>query len=254
MNKTVIGIMYTATLVFAFALSASAQTVPEQKPPATPPVAPPVSPCPKLELHSTTPGPVKDGRPVKFMATLTGGDQKVIPIFIWSTTAGSIITGQGTPNIDVDSSGAGADKAITASILIGGFPPECTADASFTIPVAGPAKKLEEYGSIKDGEEAPRLDGFAANVTTSDQAYIIVYAGRTSPRGHANTELRRIRAYLVKAGVTADRIGAIDGGYKEEISHELWLVPIGADAPRPSPTVSAKEIVFPKTQPVTKKP
>ncbi len=243
--------MSAAALIAAFALCTAAQVTPEQKPPA----APPVAPCPKLDVRSPTPGPVKDGRPVKFTATLAGGDPKVTPIFIWTTTAGVITTGQSTPNIDVDSTGAGVDKAITASILIGGFPGECTADASFTVPVAGPAKKLDEYGSVKDEDEIARLDSFYANITPTDLAYVISYAGRTGPRGQSNSDLRRIRAHLVKAGVPAERIGAIDGGFREEITHELWLVPMGADAPRPSPTISPKDIVYPKptpTQPVKK--
>ena len=240
----------TAALFAAFAIYTPAQVTPDQKAPATPPV----SPCPKLEVHPAVQGPVKDGRPIKFTATLAGGDQKVTPIFIWTTTAGAITTGQGTANIEVDSTGAGADKAITASILIGGFPGECSVDANTTVPVIAPAKKMDEYGVLKDEEETAKLDSFATNITTSDQAFIIAYAGRTSPRGQANTDLRRIRAYILKLGISPDRIGTIDGGYREGISHELWLVPIGADTPRPSPTIAAKDIVFPKTPPVVKKP
>ena len=238
-----------AVLLVAFAISTPAQVTP-----ANLPATPPVSPCPKLDVHPVVQGPVKDGKPIKFTATLSSGDPKVIPVFIWTTTAGAITTGQGTANIEVDSTGAGADKSLTASILISGFPGECAADANTTVPVIAPAKKLDEYGVIKEEEESPRLESFATSITVSDQAVIIAYAGRTSPRGQANANLRRIRAYILKLGISPDKIGTIDGGYREEISHELWLVPIGADTPRPSPTIAAKDIVFPKTPPVVKKP
>ena len=254
MNNTLIGWISAAALMAIFGICTSAQVPPEQKPPSNPPAAAAAAPCPKLEVRTPTPRPVKDGKPVQFTATITGGDPKISPIFIWSTTAGVITSGQNTPNIEVDSTGAGADKAITASILISGFPGECTADASTTIPVAGPAKKVDEYGSVKEEDEAARLDNFFANITPGELTYILAYAGRTSPRGQANADLKRIRAYLVKAGVPSERIGTIDGGFKEEITRELWLVPEGADAPRPSPTISAKDIVYPKTLPPVKKP
>src|SRR5436189_1112949 len=99
MNKPVIGMTLSTALLAASALFTAAQ-VPEQKTPANPPPAPPVSPCPKLEVRTPTARPVKDGRPVQFTATLTGGDPKVTPIFIWSTSAGVIVSGQSTPNIE----------------------------------------------------------------------------------------------------------------------------------------------------------
>ena len=254
MRIKVTGMISATALCVAFAIYVPGQVMPEQKPPANPPATPPVSPCPKLEVHPAIQGAVKDGRPIKFTATLTGGDSKVTPIFIWTTTAGAITAGQGTANIDVDSTGAGADKAITASILIGGFPGECAADANTTVPVIPPAKKFDEYGVIKDQEETAKLESFTTSVTVGDQAFIIAYAGRTSPRGQAGVELRRIKAYILKLGIQPDHIATIDGGYREEIAHELWLVPIGADAPRPSPTIAAKDIVFPKPTPPVKKP
>ena len=257
MNKTVINMIFAMALVATLAIYTSAQ---DQKappnPPGTPPAAPPVSPCPKLEVHATTPVPVKEGRPVKFTATLNGGDAKVTPIYIWTTTAGSIVSGQATGTIEVDSSGAGSEKSITASILIGGFPGECTADAYTTIQVIPPARKIDEYGTIKEEEETAKLDSFAGGVGQNELAFVITYAGRTSPRGQSGIELRRLRAYLAKAGISPDRVGAIDGGFKEEVTHELWIVPIGADTPRPTPTIAAKDIVYPKPTPApaVKKP
>ena len=257
MNKMVINTVFATTLVVAFAICLSAQDQkPPPNPPGTPAGVPPVSPCPKLEVHSTTPVPVKEGRPVKFTATLSGGDAKVTPIYIWTTTAGSIVSGQATGTLEVDSSGAGAEKTITASILIGGFPGECKADASTTIQVIPPARKIDEYGPIREEEETARLDSFAGGVGSNELAFVITYAGRTSPRGQSGIELRRIRTYLAKVGISPDRVGAIDGGFKEEVTHELWIVPIGADTPRPTPTIAAKDIVYPKPTlvPAVKKP
>lgn len=249
--------IWLAVLLAVLTLCGSAQTTPrpEQKQ-APPQVAPPqneplVASCPRIEVRSAG-RPVRDGEQVPFAAILSGGDTKVAPIYSWSISSGVMTGGQGTANIMVDSTGAGADKAITATLLVGGFAPECVADANTAVNVAGPAKKLDEYATIKEDAEAVRLNYFIPSVSESERAFVIVYAGRTSPRGQAKTDLIRIKAYLVKAGTPVDHIVTIDGGFKEELSHELWIVPIGAESPRPKPTLSAKDIVFPKAVPMKK--
>src|SRR5580765_4418621 len=142
-------------LVASFVLTAPAQErKAEQKPiPATIPAAEtPVSPCPSIELRAPQ-KTVRDGEQVGFTAMLSGGDAKVAPLFNWSISAGTMLSGQGTSKIGVDSTGAGADKGITATVQIGGFPPECTADATVTLYVAGPARKIDEFGALPESDE-----------------------------------------------------------------------------------------------------
>ena len=259
MSKTVIGMFLAAVLMIGSAIWVPAQTPPpppQQKPPEQnqPPqiVSLPMS-CPNLEINRPQ-LPIRDGQTVKFQVNL-GVDPKTNVIFNWSISAGTVVSGQGTSAIEVDTTGAGADKTMTTSLLVSGLAPECQYEATSTINVAGPAKKLDEYGTIKDEDETARLDRFIPAVTAREQAYIIVYAGRSNVRGQANTDLRRIRAYLLKAGLPTDRIVTLDGGYREELTRELWLVPVGAEVPKRSPTVNAKEIVFPKPTPAPiKKP
>ncbi|MBV8857759.1 MAG: hypothetical protein JOZ02_12560, partial [Acidobacteria bacterium] len=43
-------------------------------------------------------------------------------------------------------------------------------------------------------------------------------------------------------GITADRIVTVDGGYREELTVELWVVPSGATPPAASPTVDPSEV------------
>lgn len=244
-----------------FAICVPAQSRPDEKRPPAANTPPPPSgeqviaaaPCPKVEIR-TAQRPVRDGEQVAFTVNLTGGDTKIAPTFYWSISAGAVSGGQGTRNIGVDTTGAGTDKAITANVLVGGFPPECVVDASATIDVAAPAAKLDEYESLAETEENDRLNAFMAAITEKEQAYIFVYAGRTSPRGYASTDLRRIRAYLLKAGMPPSRLVTIDGGFREGAVHELWIVPVGAEAPRSTPTLHARDIVYPKTAPAVKKP
>ena len=249
----------SALFCISVGCSISAQVAPPPRPtpaPQTPPLPteqPPATvQCPHLEMHPSL-QIVRDGAPIKFMASISGGDQKNL-ILSWSISGGTITNGQGTPAIDVDTTGAGAEKNISASLLIGGFPPECAYEATSSVVVAGPAKKVDEYGTLKEEEETAKLDAFIATVTPAEQAWIIVYAGRNAVRGQAVAETRKIRAYLLKSGTSSNQIVTIDGGFREEATHELWLVPIGAESPKATPTISPKDIVYPKPTPPVKKP
>ncbi|MFN2501563.1 MAG: hypothetical protein ABR530_06090 [Pyrinomonadaceae bacterium] len=262
MKRAFHGVAGIILLVTVFAVSVGAQTPPAENPPAPqPPAAVPTGTpgCPKIGVKTST-QPIRDGAPVKFTASVAGGDPKVAALYDWSITGGSVTAGQGTLSIVVDSTGAGTDKAITATLLVGGYAPECVMTATATAPIAGPAQKVDEFGALSEEEQGKRLDSFMAFVTPAEQAYVIAYGGKVSPRGTAYNNLKKIRTHLMKGGAPNERIITIDGGYREEPFHELWLVPIGAEPPRPNPTVDPKEVTPPKPQktpaphPAKKKP
>jgi hypothetical protein len=53
---------------------------------------------------------------------------------------------------------------------------------------------------------------------------------------------RRAVEYLTTArGIGRDRLIFINGGYRESNSFELWVVPQGAEAPRPTPTLTPEQ-------------
>ncbi len=259
--KNALLIFGSSLLTGVLALGTSAQT-PEQ--PAPPPPPAPAEkalpedqtladPCPKIGLKAPN-QPVRDGVPVRFTASLSGGDKKVVPIFDWSVSAGAIRSGQGTANIEVDTTGAGVDRVIHATLLIGGLSTECISSETSVVQIAGPAQKADEFGPVSDEEMAKRIESIIASLSSNDQVYIFVYAGRTNVRGYASSTLRQIRAHALKSGLTSDRLATVDGGYREEAAFELWAVPIGAEPPKPTPTVSAREIVFPRPTPPVKRP
>lgn len=248
------------TLLAAIARCVSGQVMPttdKNQPPPPPPAGgqmiPAVVPCPFMEITKPQ-QPIRDGATVKLSANVQGREQATPPLYVWTISSGSITSGQGTTTIEIDTTGAGLDKEIRATLQVSGLPPECQYEAKATFTVAAPAKKVDEYGELPEDKEKEHLDAFIANITDKEQAYIFVYAGRTSPRGQASADIKRIRAYLLKAGTSSDRIVTIDGGFREQIAHDLYIVPIGAESPRSSPTVSAKDIVYPKPTPPVKKP
>jgi hypothetical protein len=250
--------MKKSALLFAFYLIAISVLAPEAAaqdplPPPEPPPAEkqqpadqaPQNPCPKITLKGPT-QPVKDGAPVRLTASLAGGDKKVDPIFVWSISAGMIRSGQGTVSIEVDTAGAGAERVIQATFLIGGYPPECTSSETTAVPVAPPPHMADEFGALPDAELAARVESIAASVPSGDQVYFMAYAGRTDVRGYASATLRQIRSVAIRSGISGDRLVTLDGGFREQAAFEVWVVPQGAEAPVPSPSINAKDIIFPK--------
>ena len=209
--------------------------------------------CPKIEIRSPMNQIVREGTPVTFSAAQTGGDAAVAPTFVWSTSAGIIMSGQGTRNISVDSNGAALDRQITASLWVSGYPGECASQFSQIVKVAGPAIKFDEFAELKPDLEAEHIKSLTDSLYgVNDNIFVITYAGRNSPRSYATAALKRIKAQIVLNGVTSDRIGIIDGGFREEPAFELWIVPVGADMPKSTPTIKAKDIIYPKTTPAKK--
>lgn len=122
------------------------------------------------------------------------------------------------------------------------------------------AKKFDKFGNICCEDEKARLDNFAIQLLKEPEAqgYIIFYEGRRYAscydsrariprRGEAAARIARVKPYLVDTrGVDARRIVVINGGYREEWTAELWIIPKGATPPNPSPTLAAKDIRFRK--------
>ena len=81
------------------------------------------SPCPTVIV--SCPSGIEAKQPTTFQTTLAGGDPTITPTYLWTVSAGKIISGQGTPKIVVDVS-EHAGKWVTATVKLGGFDPRCT--------------------------------------------------------------------------------------------------------------------------------
>lgn len=80
--------------------------------------------CPVLSVDCPA-GEVEEGQTVRFKAHVVGGDLRVVnPTYRWTVSAGKIVAGQGTPEIAVETAGAG-DRGITAAVEVGKYPVEC---------------------------------------------------------------------------------------------------------------------------------
>jgi hypothetical protein len=201
--------------------------------------------CPTITVDCPT-SLTQAGQSVTFTASSSGGDPNATLTYNWTVSAGTISSGQGTSSITVDTTGVGG-QSITATVSVGGLDPRCTASASCTATIGAQpvARRFDTYGNIKRNDEKARLDNFANELQADpgSQGYIIGYGGRTSRPGEGQARADRAKDYLVNSrGIDAGRIQTMDGGYMEEPTTELWIVPQGATPPTASPTVDPSEV------------
>ncbi len=87
---------------------------------------------------------------------------------------------------------------------------------------------LDFYGNVCWEDEKARLDNFAIHTQENSNTFglIVVYAGRRSCSGEVQTRAERAWKWVVeKRGVEASRVVWKDGGYREDVTIELWLFP-----------------------------
>ena len=83
-------------------------------------------------------------------------------------------------------------------------------------------------GNILPVDEKARLDNLVSSLRQEpDQmAYIFVYAGKRPCAGEALAKMAFVKNHLVKTrGMEPDRVILQDGGYREELTIEMWLWP-----------------------------
>jgi len=218
------------------------------------------SPCP-FPVNASAPEQVNDGEIIKYIADVAYNGKAGL-IYAWTVSPANahIISGAGTPTINVDSTGL-AGQRITATLLVddGSGDPMCRQSAQASTFVPMPPKRdivgreFDVCCSCSYDDQKARLDNLAVELQNdpSTSSYVIAYAGRTSPIGQADRLLTRSRDYLVtQRGVDASRVVLVNGGFREEDCVEVWIVPRGATPPKPTPTVQAGDVKPSKLAPV----
>ncbi len=89
--------------------------------------------CPTVRANG--PDVVRAGESINFTVTTEGGDPSSTPTYSWTVSAGTIISGQGTPSILVDTTGV-FNREVTATAHCGGYAPSCPTGASITTNIA----------------------------------------------------------------------------------------------------------------------
>jgi len=131
-----------------------------------------------------------------------------------------------------------AHAGATAPPPTSGFPP---------VPAPTSSRKIDEYGNIRWRDEQLRLDNIAIEARNDPTAvtYLVCYGGRRSYEGEASRRCGRAARYLkTKRGIEAARVVTLDGGFREELTVECWVLPVRTQPPALSPTVDPTEVTF----------
>lgn len=135
--------------------------------------------------------------------------------------------------------------------------------ASFSSAQAPEAKLIDEAGDLPCGDYLGRIDLLLAQTTEAENSIAVVmyYEGKYTER----LESGKTRTFLPTSGEVEGRvrwlqhyvlgfrkfprgkIRFVSGGYRENSSMDLWIVPRGAALPQPSKTVET--IKFRKGKP-----
>jgi hypothetical protein len=214
-------------------------------------VVAPALPCP-YPVNVSAPSTVNEGDTITFASDVAYSGSSALT-YTWTVSPPSarIISGAGTPTITVDTTGLGKQN-VTAILVVddGSGESICRQTAQAVTNIAGitpppiMARKVDEFPSIAYDDDKARFDNFAIELQSNPdaQAYIIAYSGRTSRAGQAERLSDRARSYLTQMrGIDPNRLVIVNGGYRDADTYELWIVPQGAQAPQPSPTVSPSE-------------
>jgi hypothetical protein len=194
-----------------------------------------IPPCPTLSISCPT-DQVTAGSPATVSVNLSGGDPNASVTYNWTVSAGTISGGQGSPSITIDTTGLEGQN-VTATVELGGLPPECDRTESCSFSVAAVAigpRKFDEYADLKFNDEKARLDNFAIQLQQEPgtQGYYVIFG---SCEGEADQRSARAVDYLVNnRGIDRSRITVVNGGCRETLTVELWLRPTGATEPTPS--------------------
>jgi hypothetical protein len=212
----------------------------------------PKSPCP-FPVNVSAPQSVSDGEIITYTADVAyGGTSGLKYNWTISPSAARVMSGAGTPTITVDSTSLGGQRVIaTLSVNDGSADPACAQTAQAVSVVAAQEKKIivarefDECNNCAFDDQKARLDNLAVELQNdpTTKGYIIAYGGRTSPIGQVERLMTRARDYLItQRAIDGSRLVIINGGFREQDSVELWLVPSGAAPPRATPTIQAGEL------------
>jgi hypothetical protein len=199
-------------------------------------------PCPDISISCPT-GEVAPGSPATVSVNLSGGDPNASVTYNWSVSAGTISSGQGTPSITVDTTTL-AGQTVTATVEIGGLPPECdrTRSCSFTVtpPPVAVCRIFDQYNDLRFNDEKARLDNFAIQLQQEPDA-TGYYAIWGSCEGEGQRRADRAIAYLTNTrGIDASRLRTVvDPNCRETLTVELHICPPNATpTPQNSATVT----------------
>jgi hypothetical protein len=185
--------------------------------------------CPSIKVTCTS--EVRAGVPVVVSAYLGGVDNKTPLIFDWSLSAGTIISGQGTSSVSVNTTALDG-QVLVVTARVKGLATVCPATASCSVRISQAQIRdpaiFDTYSGLNFDEEKPRLDNFADQLRAqlNSVGFIIISPSQSSRAGEVETLARRARKYLIsERGIEASRIVIAKDQPQARMKTELYIFP-----------------------------
>ena len=187
--------------------------------------------CPTISVDGP-PDTVQPGERMTFTANVSGGSQDSVT-YSWTVDQGTIVEGQGTPSITVDTTGL-SNTTVRATVTVGNLCADCRDnEASDTGVVAGipVGVQIDEFGKLANDDVRARIDNLFIELQNDPGAtgYIINYG----PAREVTARERLIRNHIAFRNYDASRVVIINGGVEPGIRTTVWRVPQGAEPPTP---------------------
>ena len=78
----------------------------------------------------------------------------------------------------------------------------------------------------------------------SSIGYIIIYGGKVNKVGEIEAHLRGINYAFDLKKIDKSKIKIIQGGFREKLTFDYWVVPQGACPPLPTPSIGIEKVKF----------
>ena len=198
---------------------------------------------------------VSPGETVSVSADFEGGDtgERYSPTYNWSTSGGTIMSGQGTREISLTLGEEISNVQVTLNrTFVEAHFPGVQRDAACTIavvqrPVARMTDEFRTRGNNCE-EGFARLDNFFIDLNNDPAADgVIVLYGDLRAAGAASHRELQLRNHFTFRGFPLERVEFVRGPAREDGTTQFWIVPPGANGPEVDQTLPPVE--KPPTEP-----
>ena len=185
--------------------------------------------CADVSVSGPT-GLVNAGETMTFTANVSGGN---VATYNWSVDAGTIISGQGTSSITVQTTPEMTGN-VTATLQTTGDCPECarTTSAIGSIQPKLEATLLDTIGAATDDDIKARLDALRIALSNDPTATsVIINYGTTREITRRERQIQKAITFL---GIDGSRVTVLRGSNRGNgIETQVFVVPAGATPPSP---------------------
>lgn len=151
----------------------------------------------------------------------------------WTISAGKLVKGQGTSEVEIATSEENEGSNITVSVKVKGLEKECVVSEVFGIASLPIGEPVDSIGKIKLQDYLPRIDAFFHELIVNKdyEGLITIDFDRKDSRTYKKSLLQSIQKFIKLRKFDSSRITFAIADSEGEIT-ELWLVPPGAYFPK----------------------